>query len=134
MTITAIPDLPTGTLGFQASGVITAEDYRTVFDPAIAAAAAEHATVNLVYVLGDDFDRYSLGAMWQDVMLEGMPHETWGRVALVTDHSGLAEAIHLLAFLFPGELKIFALAKQSDAIAWATGQELGDADSPPSGN
>ncbi|MEN8601329.1 STAS/SEC14 domain-containing protein [Microbacterium rhizosphaerae] len=127
MAITTIPDLPAGTLGFQASGVVSADDYRTVFDPAIKAAAADHTKVNLIYVLGDDFHRYSLGAMWQDMMLEGMPHETWGRVALVTDHSGLAEMIHLLAFLFPGELRIFALAKQSDAVEWASGLVTGDA-------
>ena len=132
MTITTIPDLPAGTLGFQASGVVSADDYRSVFDPAIAAAAAQHSKVNLIYVLGDDFDRYSIGAMWQDVMLEGMPHDTWGRVALVTDHSGLAEAIHLLAFLFPGELKIFALAKQSEAVAWATGRTDADPVTPGS--
>jgi hypothetical protein len=132
MTITTIPDLPAGTLGFQASGVVSVDDYRTVFDPALAAAVAQHTKVNLIYVLGEDFGRYSLGAMWQDMRLEGMPHETWGRVALVTDHSGLAEAIHLLAFLFPGELKIFALAKQSDAVAWATGADNGDAVTPAS--
>lgn len=122
MAITTIPDLPAGTLGFEATGVITADDYREVFDPAISSAAAEHTKVNLVYVLGDDFDRYSLGAMWQDMMLEGMPHDTWGRVALVTDHSVLAETIHLLAFLFPGELKVFPVDKRSDAISWTTGK------------
>ncbi|WP_224751284.1 SpoIIAA family protein [Microbacterium helvum] len=118
-------DLPSGTLGFHASGVVSAEDYRTALDPALRAALAQHRKVNLVYVLGDDFDRYTVGAMWQDVILEQMPHDMWGRVALVTDHSGLAETIHLLAFLFPGELRIFPLAKQSDAVDWAAGIATG---------
>ena len=121
MTITAMTDLPADTLGFHASGVVSAENYQTVLDPALKAALAQHRKVNLVYVLGDDFDRYTVGAMWQDVILERLPHDMWGRVALVTDHSGLAETIHLLAFLFPGELRIFPLAKQSDAVNWAAG-------------
>jgi hypothetical protein len=127
MTIKTIPDMPTGTLGFEASGIVSADDYRTVLDPALVAAAGQHAKVNLVYVLGDEFDGYTLGAAWQDMLLEGMPHDTWGRIALVTDHSGLAETIHLLAFLFPGDLKIFPLANQSEAEEWAGGNPGGSA-------
>lgn len=130
MTISTIPNLPAGTLGFRATGVVSADDYRSVVDPALSEAAAQHSKVNLVYVLGDDFDRYSLGAMWQDMLLEGMPHDTWGRVALVTDHSGLAEVTHLLAFLFPGELKIYAASNESDAVAWV-GEAGNDQSSMP---
>ncbi|MFF0818281.1 STAS/SEC14 domain-containing protein [Rhodococcus sp. NPDC003318] len=121
MTIEKIPGLPAGTLGYRGLGVVTAEDYRTVFDPAIEAAVSAHQRVNLVYVLGDGFDRYSLGAMWQDSRLIGVPRDVWGRLALVTDHTGLGEAVHLLAFLFPGELRVFAAAGEADAIAWVSG-------------
>lgn len=121
MTIEKIPGLPAGTLGYRGLGVVTAEDYRTVLDPALEEAAAAHQRVNLVYILGEDFDRYSLGALWQDSRLAGAPRDIWGRLALVTDHTGLGEAVHLLAFLFPGELRVFATDREADAIEWVAG-------------
>jgi hypothetical protein len=121
MSIEKIDGLPEGTLGYRGLGVVTADDYRTVLEPAIDEAAAAHEHINLVYVLGDGFDRYSLGAMWQDTLMAGVPRDTWGRLALVTDHTGLGEAVHLFAFLFPGQLRVFAVARESDAIEWATG-------------
>ncbi|GAA4473467.1 hypothetical protein GCM10023094_07150 [Rhodococcus olei] len=121
MAIEKIPGLPAGTVGFRAVGVVTADDYRTVLDPAIDAAVDAHEQVNLVYVLGAGFDRYSLGAMWQDARMIGVPRDIWGRLALVTDHTGLGEAVHLLAFLFPGELRVFAADREADAIEWVSG-------------
>jgi hypothetical protein len=121
MTIEKIDGLPAGTLGYRGLGVVTSEDYRTVLDPAIEEAVSTHDRVNLVYVLGDGFDRYSLGAMWQDTQLIGVPRNIWGRLALVTDHTGLGEAVHLFAFLFPGELRVFSTAREADAIEWVAG-------------
>ncbi|MGW0175631.1 STAS/SEC14 domain-containing protein [Rhodococcus sp. NPDC003322] len=121
MAIEKIPGLPAGTLGYRGLGVVTADDYRTVLDPAIEEATAAHQRVNLVYVLGDGFDRYSLGAMWQDSRLVGVSRDIWGRLALVTDHAGLGEAVHLLAFLFPGELRVFSTDREADAIGWVSG-------------
>ena len=94
-------------------------DYETVLDPALDEAIAAHEKVNLVFVLGEEFERYSLGAMWQDALLEGKPDDVWGRIALVTDHALIGEIIHGLAFLFPCELKIFPVASLDDAVAWA---------------
>ncbi|MFD1813187.1 STAS/SEC14 domain-containing protein [Rhodococcus gannanensis] len=121
MTIEKIDGLPAGTLGFRALGMVTSDDYRTVLDPAIEAAVSAHDRVNLVYVLGDGFDRYSLGAMWQDTRMIGVPRDVWGRLALVTDHTGLGEAVHLFAFLFPGELQVFATAREAEAVEWIAG-------------
>ena len=58
--ITTIPDMPAGTIGFEATGTVTAEDYETVLVPALTA-AIEAGPVRLLYVLGDDFESYSPG-------------------------------------------------------------------------
>ena len=117
--IETLPDLPEGVIGFRAVGAVEAADYETVLDPALDAAIAEHQKVNLVFVLGEEFERYSLGAMWQDARLEGKPHDVWGRIALVTDRALIAEIIHGVGFLFPGELKTYPIASLEDAVAWA---------------
>ena len=117
--IESLHGLPDGVIGFRAVGAIEASDYVVSLDPAIDAAVDAGRKVNLVYVLGDEFERYSLGALWQDAKLEGKPAHVWGRIALVTDHGVIAEVIHGIAFLFPCELRIFAVAALDDAVAWA---------------
>ncbi|GAA1916675.1 hypothetical protein GCM10009775_06390 [Microbacterium aoyamense] len=120
--IETLPDLPDGVLGFRAVGTVEASDYKTVVDPAIDAVVAAGGKVDLVFVMGEEFERYSLGALWQDALLEGEPSRAWGRIALVTDHTVIGEIIHGIAFLFPCDLKFFPVAKQADAIAWAGGE------------
>lgn len=118
--IEAIENLPDGTLGFRATGTVTAQDYRDVLDPAIDAKIAADEKVNLVYVLGDDLSRYTAGALWQDAELESRPRRSWGRIGLVTDHEWIGKAIHLISFLMPCEVRSFALADESAAIEWVS--------------
>ncbi|MFH8248848.1 STAS/SEC14 domain-containing protein [Microbacterium sp. B2969] len=126
--IDPIPDLPPGVLGFRAVGVVEASDYRSVLDPAIDAAVAKGQKLNIVFVLGEDFSRYSLSALWQDVLLEGKPEGSWGRVALVTNRKVLGEMVHGLGFLMPAEFRLFALADLQTAIDWAAGEKVADAE------
>lgn len=121
--IETLPDLPEGVTGFRAVGAVEADDYTNVIDPVIDAATTAGEKLNLVFVLGPEFERYSLGAMWQDMLLEGTPAEVWGRVALVTDHGLIAEIVHGLAFLVPAKVKIFPVDGLDDAVAWAAGAE-----------
>lgn len=118
--IEQLSDLPDSVIGFRAVGAVEASDYETVVDPAIDATIAAGRKVNLVFVLGEEFERYSLGAMWQDALLEGKPGRTWGRIALVTDHAIVGEIIHGISFLFPCDVRIFAVAAQADAVQWAS--------------
>ncbi|MFB8388355.1 STAS/SEC14 domain-containing protein [Microbacterium sp. NPDC055910] len=118
--IESLPDLPAGVVGFRAVGTVEASDYRNVVDPAIDAAIEHDAKVNVVFVLGEEFDRYSLGALWQNAELESRPARAWGRIALVTDHTIVGEVIHAIAFLFPCELRFFRVAALDDAVGWAS--------------
>ena len=118
--IEQLQDLPDAVIGFRAVGTVEAADYESVIDPAIDATIAQGHKINLVFVLGDEFERYSMGAMWQDALLEGKPERSWGRIALVTDHAVIGEIIHGIAFLVPCDLRIFATAAQSEAVQWAS--------------
>jgi hypothetical protein len=117
--IEPLPDLPAGVLGFRAVGTVEAADYRTTLDPAIDAVIARGESVNLVYVLGEEFGKYSLSALWQDFLLEGKPERSWGRVALVTNHRIIGEIVQGLAFLLPADFRLFPLTDLPAAIDWA---------------
>lgn len=127
--IEPLSDLPAGVLGFRAVGTVDAADYRKVLDPAIDEWIAKGRKVNLVYVLGEEFARYSLAALWQDMLLEGKPEASWGRVALVTNHRILGELVRGLGSLSSAEIRRFPLADRAAAIEWAAGK---DATSPAS--
>ena len=124
--IEPLPDLPPNVLGFRAVGTVEASDYRTVLDPAIDAAIAKGEKVNLVYVLGDDFGKYSLSALWQDVLLEGKPERSWGRIALVTDRRIIGEVVQGFAFLLPADFRLFALGDLGTAVEWAGGADVAE--------
>lgn len=119
--IELIPHLPADTIGFRTHGVVTAEDYRTVVEPALDAAHEHGTPVNIVYVIGDDVERFTLGAMIQDSEVGSVPAKDWGRIAVVTDKHWIVGAVHLFLHFYRCEVKTFAVAEESDAIAWATG-------------
>src|SRR4051812_34589681 len=70
--------MPPGTIGFEASGKVTDEDYRDVLVPAVRA-ALEAGRVRLLYVMADDTS-YSPGAMWADTKLWAGKLRDWQRV------------------------------------------------------
>jgi hypothetical protein len=86
--IETVADLPTGTLGFRASGKITSEEYRQMMEP-IYAALERGERLNIYFELASDFQGLDLGALWQDVKAAGsvgLKHRSsWERMALVTD-------------------------------------------------
>lgn len=115
--IRLLDGLPAGVFGFEAVGRVTADDYRDVLSPALGA-ALEGGHARVLCLLGARYEGYSPAAMWQDTRL-GLGHlRGWERVALVTDHHGLAEAAHAFSWLMPGEARVFATADLPAATAW----------------
>jgi hypothetical protein len=116
--IEPLEGLPAGVLGLRAIGTIEASDYRDVLDPAFEAALADHEQLNLVIVMGEQFDHLSLGAMLEDARLITFPHAVWGRAAFVTNHEVLGGIATTFGGLVPGEFRVFPLEKQDEAVAW----------------
>ena len=117
--IKELSDMPSGVIGFEASGKMRAEDYRDVVLPALERAAAA-GEVRFVIVI-PDFDGMSGGALWQDLKV-GVEHFwAWKRIALVTDIDWMKHMTSLFGWMTPGEVKIFSLAQQGEAIEWVAG-------------
>ncbi|WP_395245396.1 STAS/SEC14 domain-containing protein [Agromyces sp. MMS24-K17] len=116
--IEPLSDLPDGVIGFRAVGTIEASDYRERLRPAIDEAVAAGRKLDLVFVLGPEFDHYSLSAMWEDAKLLGEPWSSWGRAAFVTDHDVLAGIANAFGGLVPGEFEVFPLEREAEAIQW----------------
>lgn len=115
--IKLIEDMPDGTVGLEATGKVTDDDYNNVLVPAITI-ALEAGKVRLLYVLGDDFDAYSAGAMWADTKLWAGHMNSWERVAVVTNHTWIHDGVKAFAWLMPGEIKTFEVGALAEAKEW----------------
>ena len=118
--LSIIEGMPANVIGMRAEGTVRSADYKDVLDPAMEAALATHDKLRLLYVLGEDFDGYSGGALWADTKVGLSQWSSFERIALVTDRTAITEAMKALGWLMPGEAKVFALADLADATAWVS--------------
>ena len=125
--IRVIENMPVGTIGVEAAGKVTEDDYRNVLAPAVSA-ALERGDVRLLYVLGKDFDSYSAGALWADTKMVAGNRKAWKKVAIVSDADWLENSIKAFGWLMPGEVKIFETDEVHDAKEWLVGLDDDDDD------
>lgn len=116
--IELIQGLPPGTLGFRASGQVTAEDYERNIVPDVEAAFALNRKLRLLYLTAEDFTGFDPGAMWDDAKLGARHFSGWERVALVTDVPWLRFASGAMGFLLPAEFRLFPVAELAAAKRW----------------
>ena len=118
--IKIIENMPAGTIGVEAVGKVTDDDYRDVLLPAIGA-ALERNDVRLLYVLGEDFGSYSPGAVWADTKLWAQHLKAWQKIAIVSDADWLENSVKAFGWLIPGEVKVFETDDVDDAKEWLAG-------------
>jgi hypothetical protein len=110
---------PEGVLAFRAVGRIERADYRDVLEPAVEAMVAGRGEVRLVYVLGEAFEGYAVGAGFEDARL-GLGHLTkWARIAIVSDRDWGRHGIGMMGWMMPGEVRVFPEAELEGALRWA---------------
>ena len=119
--IEPLEGMPDGTIGFRATGRVTRDEYRDVLLPPMRNAAKE-GDVRMVFAIGPGFEKFELGALAQDTKAGitlgiGHPH-AWKRTALVTDVDWIAKALHMFAWLTPGEVRLYELDGLEDAKTW----------------
>ncbi len=121
--IELIQGLPGGVVGIEAVGRVTADDYAAV-TPAINEALSTHEKIRLIHVLGDRFDNFSVGGMWEDGKF-GLSHAfSFERIAVVTDRDSVRKLVKAGGWTVPGEIRLFSNAERDAAFAWASA-ELG---------
>lgn len=119
--IETIDDVPPGTIGFDASGKLTREDYRNVLEPALRK-AAEAGEIRMLFRLTDFHGLEP--AVWYDDVKTGLGlgighHSAWKKSAIVTDVGWVGKAFEFFAWLTPGEVKVFGLDQIDAARSWA---------------
>lgn len=111
-------NLPEGIIGVEAKGEVTREDYEKVLIPELEIQISRHGKVAFLYYIGSDFQRFTVGAMWDDFKA-GLSHlSSWRKIAIVTDVEWIRRASDLFRFLFPCEVRSFQSSSLSEAKHW----------------
>jgi hypothetical protein len=114
-------DMPENIVSVRASGTVTGEDYEKVLIPGIEDKLTKNDKIRLLYMLSPDFSGFTAGAMWDDAKV-GIKHLTaFEKVAVVTDVHWIVNAIKFFSFIMPCPVKIFGIAKLSEAKEWIIG-------------
>ena len=115
--ITTIAGMPAGTIGFEATGTVTAEDYETVLVPALTAAieAGPEPGVGPHRARG-----VRLEVVPQDVQEpDRAGHPTgWERIAVATDVDWVERAIKAFGWMMPGRIRLFDDDDVDEAKRW----------------
>jgi SpoIIAA-like len=121
--IEVLPDMPEGVVGIRVSGRLGGEDFRgirTTLEQAVKA-----GELRIVEVIASDYAGFGPGGLATDVKLGFgtllRHYSAFKRFAVVTDKEWVAHTLHALAWMVPGELRLFGLDDLEDAKSWAAG-------------
>jgi hypothetical protein len=126
--IRVIDNMPPGTLGLEAVGKVTADDYRDVLAPAVEQEAVDGKGLRVMYVLGEEFDTYEPGAAWADTKLWVGHLGSWKRIAIVSDADWIEHSMRTLGWMVPGDIKVFETDEVPEAKRWLVGLDDDDDD------
>jgi hypothetical protein len=117
--IRILENLPENVLGVEASGTVTDDDYENVLVPAVREKREQQGRIRFLYVLGEDFDGWTMGAMWEDAKLGLKDPKAWEKIAIVSDKDWLRHTVNAFGWMIPGEVRFYGLEELDDAKAWA---------------
>ena len=113
-----INDLPEDIVGIHAVGEVTKEEYETVVVPRIDDLVARQGKIKFMLVLETDIQKFTLGALWDDVKLGIQKFTKWNRIAIVTDQKSVEWFTTVAGLAIPGKTKGFSLNELQKAVQW----------------
>ncbi|WBX98418.1 STAS/SEC14 domain-containing protein [Chryseobacterium gambrini] len=116
--ITIIPEAPENVAAFNATGVVTKEDFENLVFPRVKAKIEQFGELNYLMYLDTDLDNFTAGAWLEDALL-GLKNLTkWNRAAILTDNQHVQNFTEIFSVLMPGEFKSFPKGNLYNALYW----------------
>jgi hypothetical protein len=116
-----MPDMPAGTLGFEAIGKFDDDDFEDTVEPVLRREIAAGRAIRMLYLLGPELLEYEGDALADEVKFAARHAGSYERVAVVSDQDWLRPALRVLSALVPGQLRAFPLAELPQAKEWVAG-------------
>ena len=118
--IEKIKNLPENVIGFNAKAQVTGKDYEKILIPLVEEKLKKFAKLNLLYHLGDEFEKFEPRAMWDDTKVGLMHLCSWNKIAVVTDVSWIRGTSKVFSLMIPAHVKIFANKDLDEAVRWVS--------------
>jgi len=116
--LTELDNMPSGAIGFRASGKVSPDDGLKALSPAIEAARNGGKKLRFLYLAGPEFDGYESGHIWDDAVFGSRHFRDFERLAFVSDQAAYRRAVAMLEGLMPTALKVFRMRELDQAKAW----------------
>jgi hypothetical protein len=113
-----IPDMPAGTVGFEAVGEVDDDDFEGAVEPVLRREIADGRKIRLLYLLGPGMQEYEADTLAEDAKFAARHPTAYERVAVVSDEDWLRPALRVLSVLVPGHLRAFPVAQLAAAREW----------------
>lgn len=120
--IKEIIQLPDTLVGFEASGEVTADDFKEVVIPKVKKFIEKHDKINYILVLNTDISNFTAGAWLQDLWMGIKDLAKWNRAAIVSDNETIKKGTAIFTKIMPGEFKVFEHAFYDEVVQWASEQ------------
>src|ERR1700754_3156402 len=121
--IEVLPDMPQGVTGIRVSGRVGGDEIRE-FKP-VMEKLSKTGDIRIVEVIASDYEGFGPGGLVEDLKMGFgalfQHHSAFKRIAVVSDKEWVAHTLHALAWLVPGELKLFKLDELDKAKEGAAG-------------
>ena len=113
-----MPDMPVGTVGFQAIGKVDDDDFERAVEPVLRGEIAAGRKIRLLYLLGPELREYEGDTLGEEMKFAARHPTAYERVAVVSDEDWLRPALRVLSVLVPGQLRAFPVAQLAAAREW----------------
>ena len=113
-----MPDMPAGTIGFEAIGEVEDDDWENVVEPVLRGEIANGRKFRLLYLLGREAREVEGDALRADAGFRARHVSSFERVAVVSDEDWIRPALSALSFLLPGKAKGFPVREIAAAKTW----------------
>ncbi|MBN2641256.1 MAG: STAS/SEC14 domain-containing protein [Victivallales bacterium] len=118
--IEKISNLPDNVVAFNAKALVTGEDYEKILIPMVEEKLKKFKKLNLLYHLGEEFEKFEPRAMWDDTKVGLMHLCSWNKIAIVTDVSWIRGTSKVFSLLIPAHVKTFANKDLEVALKWVS--------------
>ena len=113
-----VPDMPVGTVGFEAIGKVDDDDFERAVEPVLRGEIAAGRKIRLLYLLGPELRDYEGDTLGEEMKFAARHPTSYERVAVVSDEDWLRPALRVLSVLVPGQLRAFPVAELAAAREW----------------
>ena len=116
--IEIIPGLPKNVAAFNATGKITADDYKTIINPLVKKIAKEFGTINYLLVINTSLRNYTLGAWTKDAFLGLHYFPKWNKLGIVSEQKNIKEFTDFFGKFLPSVTRGFMMEDEQIAKQW----------------